>query len=156
MKKGPVSRTVIENYAKKIGVFFPETYIKLLSKYDYLWIDENCFDFTDYNGDKTDRDIAFLGYKEEVFGMGRIYDSYDEGNYGHPYTIVPFGYCGNGDYVCFDYKNGNTDPEIIVVYHDDYVEVKGEWRNAINFVAKTFDEFLDMLYEYTDDDDDDA
>lgn len=64
--EGSVSRSIIENFAQQSGVSFPETYIALISKYDYLYPEDNIFDFIDNCGNQDERDIVFLGYKNEV------------------------------------------------------------------------------------------
>ncbi|MEV9615620.1 hypothetical protein [Aliarcobacter butzleri] len=53
--------------------------------------------------------------------------------------------------MCFNYRdNPRTDnPKIVLVYHDDYIENEdGTSHMVVNFVANSFEEFIDMLYEY--------
>jgi hypothetical protein len=73
-----------------------------------------------------------------------------------PNHIVPFGYSANGDYICFDYRHDptTTEPHVVLMYHDDYVADKeGNTKMVVNFVAPNFEAFVDLLYEYIDEDD---
>ncbi|WP_256932962.1 SMI1/KNR4 family protein [Psychrobacter sp. BF1] len=70
-------------------------------------------------------------------------------HFGTP-NLVTFAICGNGDYVCFDYRhNPITDnPKVVLVYHDDFVDYEdGSSHMVINHVADSFEEFMEMLHE---------
>lgn len=92
-------------------------------------------------------------------GSGRLYsdvgDYYSEMHYefsnpieNMPKDLIIFGGEGCGDYICFDYRNdSDTDNPPIVYWKHDAEPGKG-----LFFVANTFDEFLDMLYPYSEHD----
>lgn len=146
--EGSVSRSIIENFAQQSGVSFPETYIALISKYDYLYPEDNIFDFVDNCGNQNERDIVFLGYKNEVIDGSSIYaysQINDEYSYGN--QIIAFGCSGNGDYICFDYRNNSTEPCVVLMYHDDFIEDNsGSVRMRVIHIADSFDDFLLKLH----------
>lgn len=147
--EGKVDRQLIIQFADSIGGIFPMTYVSLISKYDYLYPEENTFSFINYYGETDERDIVFFGYKEEVWEGSNIY-TYSKINddYSYGKDIIAFGGCANGDYVCFDYRKSKENPSIVVMYHDDfYKNQNGEMRMVVNCVADNFDNFLEMLYE---------
>jgi len=103
--------------------------------------------------DNDERDIYFFGYgdveSEHIKNQQYVSDPMEYGQKG----LVAFGGCANGDVVCFDYRDDpdTCEPKIVLVYHDDYVELEGGGSaRVVNHVANSFDEFLDMLYEYQD------
>jgi len=82
--EGAVDQHLIVEFAKHADVVFPEAYITLISKHDYLYPEENIFDFTNYYGEKDERDIVFLGYKnqigyEDIYSYSCIDDDYSYG-----------------------------------------------------------------------------
>lgn len=70
-------------------------------------------------------------------------------HFGTP-NLVTFAICGNGDYICFDYREDTktSDPKVVLVYHDDFVDNgDGTSSMVINPVAESFEDFIDMLHE---------
>lgn len=133
-----------------IGYRFPDSYKKLISSYDQFRLIEDHFNFTNIYGKKDERDISFLGHKNLTTGQIMGFQDYD--TYGYE-GIVTFGICANGDHICFDYRHDpeTKEPHVILMYHDDYVTDKdGNLKRVINFVAPSFEAFIDMLYEYID------
>ena len=149
--EGAVDQHLIVEFAKHADVVFPEAYITLISKHDYLYPEENIFDFTNYYGEKDERDIVFLWYKnqigyEDIYSYSKIDDDYSYGK-----DMIAFGGCANGDYICFDYRKARENPSIVVMYHDDFYEDEnGDTKMVINDVADNFDDFLAMLREASD------
>ncbi|MFC6205072.1 SMI1/KNR4 family protein [Psychrobacter urativorans] len=131
---------------------FPIKYVELVQKYDALQLEDNIFDFINIYGNKDDRDINFISLKKN-HENGNILDFQKNvceiDNYGIKHLIV-FGICGNGDYVCFDYRHKpmTDNPKVVLVYHDDFVDYEdGSSHMVINHVADSFGEFMDMLHE---------
>ncbi len=150
--EGAVDQHLIVEFAKNAGVVFPDTYIALISKHDYLYPEENTFDFINYYGEKDERDIVFFGYKQGVLGGGDIYSySKIDDDYSYGKDMIAFGGCANGDYICFDYRKARENPSIVVMYHDDFYEDEnGDTKMVVNDVADNFDDFLAMLREASD------
>ncbi|MDN5100110.1 SMI1/KNR4 family protein [Aliarcobacter butzleri] len=151
--EGIVNEEIIEEYENKIGYKFPIKYKELLSKHNAIRFEQDCFDFLNIYNQNDERDISFYAFQHSYldplycngFVGNQIGDDY------FPKELVDFGGCANGDIVCFDYRdNPRTDnPKIVLVYHDDYIENEdGASHMVVNFVANSFEEFIDMLYEY--------
>ena len=64
--EGLVPIRTIQQFAEDIGVVFPVSYVSLLSKHDHLYPKENIFNFVNHYGANDERDISFLGYKQNL------------------------------------------------------------------------------------------
>lgn len=146
--EGSVSRVIIERFAQQAGVRFPETYISLISQHDYLYLEDNIFDFVNSDGEKDERDIVFFGYKSEIADGSSIHtDSQINDEYAYGNQIIAFGCSGNGDYICFDYRHHSNEPSIVLMYHDHFIEDgSGNIRMQVSHIANNFDEFLLKLH----------
>ncbi|MCQ9327766.1 SMI1/KNR4 family protein, partial [Neisseria dentiae] len=144
--EGFVSPNIIRNFATDVGIVFPKSYISIISKHDYLYPKEKIFNFINVYNEKDERDIVFLGYKNEL-GYEDIYSySCIDDDYSYGKKVIAFGLCANGDYVCFDYRKGRENPSVVVMYHDDFYEDEnGDTKMVVNYVADNFDDFLEML-----------
>jgi hypothetical protein len=156
--EGAIPVEVITSFAADMGVFFPEKYVRLLSEKNWLAIKENLFNFEGLDGAQDCRDLNFLGYGQSGEpGVNDITDSQDFDVYGYDNLVIAFGYCANGDYICFDYRGDETrsQPSIVEMFHDEYVDDK----MAVVHVSNSFESFLELLYaeedDYFDDDEDD-
>lgn len=138
---------------------FPGEYKNIVYLYDGLCPKKNIFEFIDFYGHKDERDITFLSYqpqatKYSVEGYYIPMEHYQKGVSDPLYYgvsgLVAFGECANGDSICFDYREDRQtcNPKVVLVYHDDYVEQdNGIKQMVVNFVADSFEEFIDMLHE---------
>ena len=148
--ESPVLFTKIEKVEKKFGYSFPKEYKKVVSKYDELIPADNIFDFTNIYGEVDERDLNFISFNTDQ--AISIYDYIIISNpaYSGIPNLVAFGVCANGDYICFDYRespNGDN-PKIVLVYHDDIIENEnGTSSMVVNFVANSFEEFMNMLHD---------
>ncbi len=149
---GNNSLSVINHIEKKTGYNFPLLFKEIMQSYDGLRLENDIFDFTNIYGKLDDRDINFCSFKEEyktsfIVSEQMNINDLDNGGYTH---LVAFGFCANGDYICFDYRDApkGNDPKIVLVYHDDHIENEdGSLSMVVNFVANSFDEFMEMLHE---------
>jgi hypothetical protein len=103
-------------------------------------------------------EIVFLSYYENPTGFKsddiEYYLVRTDDNPLKPHTVV-FGYDGGGDMIAFDYSDNPTgdNPKIIFLYHDDRDGDKTEFVYGYyktEFIANSFEEFIDMLYEFKD------
>ena len=146
-----VSLSMILESEKKIGYKFPESYIDIVSKYDALTPIEDTFKFINIYGNRDERDVNFCSYNTQSERANILNEQYisEAEHFGTP-NLVTFAICGNGDYICFDYRhNPITDnPKVVLVYHDDFVDYEdGRSHMVINHIADSFEEFMDMLHE---------
>ncbi|SLJ85221.1 SMI1/KNR4 family protein [Psychrobacter sp. DAB_AL43B] len=149
---GKVDIETIFEAEKDIGYVFPSKYVEIVSMHDALRLENNVFDFTNIYGDRDERDVNFLSFKKNHLDGDIISNQInisDTENFGHE-NMVLFGITANGDYVCFDYKEDikANNPRVVLVYHDDFVDNDdGTSSMAINHVAETFENFINMLHE---------
>ncbi len=154
--KGSIDNEVINEFENKIGFCLPQSYKELISKHDGLRIVENSFDFVNIYGKKDERDLNFLSFQpiDTKYSPKGYYIPMEdfqvsECDYGIK-GLVAFGDCANGDRICFDYRNNpkTCNPKVVLVYHDDYTENEnGTTSMTVNFVANSFEEFIDILYD---------
>lgn len=89
--EGLVSTRIIQQFTEDVGVVFPVSYVSLLSKHDYLYSKENIFKFVNQYGENDERDISFLGYKQNL-GYEDIYSySCIDDEYGYAKKVIAFG-----------------------------------------------------------------
>ena len=146
---GLVEMEIINNFEKKVGYYFPNSYKELVHKFNGLYPVENMFHFLNIYNKKDERDIYFLGYGDVKYDKIEEFQKYvSEPDYYGEKGLVAFAGCANGDYICFDYRSDvmTDNPKIVLMYHDDYTEYdNGSSTMVINFVANTFEEFINEL-----------
>lgn len=149
---GKVDIELIRTFEREMNILFPDTYVELVKNHDYLFPVKNCFDFT-YENLTDNRDISFSGYKNKGCNSSNIFDS-EINEYNRKIfvnKIVEFGYCANGDSICFFYENPKKEPKIVLIFHDlFYDNAVSENDRVIVFIADNFESFIDMLYCYDD------
>ncbi len=147
---GSIPEELFDTVEKQINYSFPESYKKVVIKHDGLRLENNIFDFTNIYGEADDRGINFLSFNssnvENIIAEQHISDP----EYAGIPHLVAFGIAGNGDYICFDYRDNpkGNNPKVVLMYHDDHIENDdGTLSMVVNFVANDFEEFMDMLHE---------
>ncbi len=154
---GEIDIWYIEEFERQVGVCLPILYKELMLKHNGVRFKEDNFNFMSKDGDEDNREFLFssFGEKEEV-GEHMGYTQYvaDPIYYGVP-GLVSFASTAEGDTMCFDYREDakTCEPKIILLIHDAYENTNGVDHMKIEYIANTFDDFLDMLYEYKDEDD---
>jgi hypothetical protein len=144
---GPIELSVIESFEEKVGYNFPDNYKRLLSKHNELYPEAGFFNFTNKIDDKIDcRDINFLGFGAEVTNASHIERAQEQDNCLRTGVVI-FGCSANGDYIGFDYrlKLTSDNPSVVVIFHDYFDD---DNKMLISPVAETFEDFINMLYEY--------
>lgn len=157
--KGSIDMDIINAFEDKIGFCLPKSYKEIISEHDGLRLVENGFDFVNIYGENDERDLNFLSFlpMDTEYSPTGYYipiedfqvSKWDYGIKG----LVSFGDCANGDIICFDYRDDpkGCNPKVVLVYHDDYItQEDGTIQMVVNFVANSFEEFMNMLYEYKD------
>ena len=123
-------------------------YVKFILQHNGAMLETDTFDFYNPNRSIHDSDyfcfvkiesiqdtintLLTVGSNDFVEDIGYFFEK-----------IIPFGDNGGGDYICFDYRKCNTDnPPIILWFHD-----ANPTDARVAFVADNFEEFVNMLYE---------
>ncbi|HEA3273790.1 TPA: SMI1/KNR4 family protein [Pasteurella multocida] len=148
---GSVSQEIIFNFEKEFDIKLPLSYISLVKKYNGVWFKESDFEYLSQNGKRIISSLSFDSFetKDNIEPMNNILRQYiyDDEIYGYK-NVYSFGYTGNGDFVCFDYRDDpkGNEPKICIVIHDEYDEKTG--KRLLFPVAENFEAFLDMLYDF--------
>lgn len=153
---GENDQEVIDWMENQLGYCFPSNYKEIISLYDGATPKKNSFDFINIYGKKDERDLNFLSFQpvDTKYSPKGYYIPMEdfqvsECDYGIK-GLVAFGDCANGDRICFDYRDNTKtcNPKVVLVYHDDFIEQNnGTAQMVVNFVADSFEEFIDMLHE---------
>jgi hypothetical protein len=151
----PVTKDEVENDGEKLGVKFPIDYIEVAK---------------DYNGAHVSPKLFQVEGKEKVFGTLLTYDNEDDEHILEvfndymdtlPKKIIPIVFDPSGNLICFDYKEHEDNPIVVFWEHENawekemlmqeegLTEEQAEERARENvfYVASTFTEFLNKLYE---------
>lgn len=145
---GSVDLIHIKGFEHSHKIKFPTAYVDLISSFNNLRPVESSFDFFHFSQNrKNSNDMYFLGFGHDVPDYDNIHlsQNHDYGTNG----IIVFGACPNGDYICFDYRHNpnENNPKVVLMFHDEY-DVDN--KMLIYCLADSFEDFVDMLYEYED------
>jgi hypothetical protein len=155
---GRAKEKQIKKFENKYNICLPQTYKELINKYNEASLYENYFDFINKN---SEEDMRCFGF----FGFGKKYEVSEEITkenehlqdpiyYGVP-GLIGIASTAEGDTLCFDYRDNPTtcEPKVVLLVHDEYeTDTDRTVHMKIEPIANSFDEFLDMLYEYKDED----
>ena len=154
---GKIDEWYIEEFEKKYNICLPKTYKELMLEHNGVRFEEDNFDFINSRGQEDGREFLFDSFGEKEKGKELIYDDQHVSNpdyYGVP-GLIGFGSTAEGDTVCFDYRDNpkTCEPKVVLLVHDEYDDMPdGTSHMHIEPIANSFDEFLDMLYEFKDED----
>ena len=131
-------------------VKLPDDYKEFIKKENGLIPTKRYFHFG--NNEKViDRFLAILAISgekaEEAYDIGVVSTQlegrivFDEDYVGM--QLIPIAALYGGDFLCLNYVKDTEKPSIYIWYHEESYELDP----AVEFVANSFSEFLDMLYE---------
>lgn len=166
-----LDQALVEEVEKKLGVKFPKEYKECVIKYHGARPVQKLF-----NVEGMERVFGkFLDYVKRYSYSNTLLECYvnetDE-QYGTiPTGVIPFADDPSGNYICFDYGENSVNPRIVFLNQDNCISldiIDGDWeesgidideyesekeaiqvlqRQTLQFVANSFEEFLNMLYE---------
>lgn len=139
----------IQTVLSVIPYSLPKIFINLMRECDGGGPVISGFDFEDVHFGKSINDMGiFLSF--DPTRVESLYNKFTKPPEFFPDAIVAFSVTGNGDFVCFDYRTDpKTDNPPVVYWCHEAPEAQ-----SVSFVAKSFDNFMDMLYEDEDEDED--
>ena len=127
---------------RKLKFMVPRSFIYYVRFYDGCTPKKSDFKYIDF-GEKPNIGCigAFIPIKHD--GYSSILQTFQDPPEFFPHNLVAFAEVGNGDLVCFDYRNNpKTDNPPIVYWNHEAQEGRD-----VSFVAKDFEEFLSILKE---------
>lgn len=127
---------------EQYGVTYPDDYVEFIAEY------AGC----------TPWPLDYFAYDGAIEGPTgdqiAVFCHFDDGPYswsvvdGHSFVediigqkVIPFAYTEGSDYLCFDFRNDDIEPDIVIMMlhgGDDPDEI-------VSHVSKTFTELLEML-----------
>jgi hypothetical protein len=154
---GEIDEWYIKDFEQKYNICLPKTYKELIMKYNGIKFEEDYIDFINKNGEKDTQSFSFLGFgnKNIITENIEIDNKYIQNleYYGVP-NIIAFARTAEDNAICFDYRDNpkTCEPKVALLVHDEYeTDADGTLHMKVEHIANSFDEFLDMLYEYKDD-----
>ena len=150
--EGIVNHLIIEDQEQLLGFKFPKVYKELLSQHNGMRLDNDTFKYYD-KALQRDEENSIYFYAFANQNLDRLYCSGLVGDFSYldendfKEGIIPFGGTGNGDFICFDYRDNkkSDNPKIVLVRHDADDE---NGNLIISLLGNSFEEFMDSLYEY--------
>jgi hypothetical protein len=151
----PVSPESINEVGNQIGCTFPRDYVECAFQ-------NNGSGVLPYNFDVDGITRVFgtlLSYdKDSSENIVKIYRNYVS---SLPKKLVPFAFDPAGNLICFDYKKHETSPIVVFWEHENAWKIEmltqdegltenqaeERARENVTYVAATFTEFLNMLYD---------
>lgn len=131
-------------------VKLPDDYKEFIKKENGLIPSKRYFHFG-HNEKVIDRFLAILAISgekaDEAYDIGVVSTQlegrivFDEDYVGM--QLIPIVALYGGDFLCLNYVEDTENPSICIWYHEESYELEP----AVEFVANSFTEFLDMLYE---------
>ena len=140
----------IKKLEKDNGVKLPPNYVAFILRHNGADINVEAFEYDNPYYPLDNEGAIFFSEIQDI--QCTIDDllaiNIDDPGYFYK-ELIPFGDNGGGDYICFDYRECNTDnPPVIIWFHDIL-----DNSERIVFVANNFEEFVDKLHEPYDLDD---
>lgn len=151
----PVTEEIIEKIGQAMGIKFPQYYIECAKVNHGANVIPYCFDV-----EGLERVFgSLLSFDEE--SSNYIVEDYNNYRATLPNGVIPFGIDPAGNLICFDYKNHEENPIIVFWEHEgawekeELMESEGITaeeaeevaRENVFYVASTFTEFLNKLYD---------
>jgi len=145
--EGRISIEVVRKLEKIYNLVLPEKYVNFITIHNGARILARIFDYFDPNIGRKNSNAVYFDKVKKIQDSITLLKCDEEPDWPIEYRfedgVIPFGDNGGGDMICFDYrKNRTTDnPPIVIWNHDMGLE------HRVVFIAKNFEEFVDMLHE---------
>lgn len=136
------SSEAISKVEEELRIALPILYCNLMLQCDAGIPIQSDFEYYDeYHQSTISQDLGtFLGIENQESNiLNRV--KYPPEFF--PKKLLAFAETGNGDYICFDYREGSENLDPTIVYWNHGADIGKD----VSFVAKNFEEFLKMLKE---------
>lgn len=127
------------------SIELPDRFIELIINFNNGIPKKNFFD-TENNQRMLG---AFLNINKNInYNAFEVWESIKE---RLPGLVFPIASDPFGNFTCFDYRSNMKKPEVIFWKHEGYIDENGKEHYDTEFIAKSFDEFINKLYDSEDD-----
>jgi hypothetical protein len=140
---GFVSKDRFSFLEEKMGVVFPKIYKETIKECDGGYPLRNTFKYLRADSNKVREDCIGAFSRVNDCEYINILERYLNPPEFFPKDLIAFGENGGGDFICFDYRQGKDNPNPPIVFWNH----EAEEGKDVSFIAKNFEEFIDMLYE---------
>jgi hypothetical protein len=126
------------------NVALPLSFKNLISKHNGGVPEEDFFDTLDSTGNHF---LGFLNFdladSKDKYGIINTYKVYKD---RLPRNVYPISEDGGGNLICLDYRKYPENIFVVLWHHEMFYE-DGKNYNKIEFIANSFDEFINKLYK---------
>ena len=151
----------IQAVENRFGIKFPKDFIDIVRKFNHGTASPGTFDTEHLKGRSFGQLLDFN--LENTYNIISEYELIQD---RLPPKVYSFSGDAGGNYLCFDYRKSDNNPEVFFWDHEQKFEIEDDEliiedrenayeQHYIEFVADNFTELLNILYEPEEDDDDD-
>lgn len=137
--------SLIQAFEKSIDQILPTEYKKIVSKYNGAFPEPDAVSFfSNLIGKNVVIGVGvFLAYGDVESKSETMEWSFANKPENFPQKLVSFSLTGNGDMLCFDYRDidHNQEPKIVLWHHE-----ANQPEKTTSQIANKFTSFLDMLF----------
>ncbi|WP_162257242.1 SMI1/KNR4 family protein [Paenibacillus sp. Soil724D2] len=138
LAKEELSREDVVRVEKQLNISFPRDYVECVLHNNGGQPIPDIFDFEGHKGSVMNA-LIHLNSEEDM----HVIDVYEKIKDRLPQSIYPFADDPFGNYLCFDYRYGNSP---VIVYWD-HEKSQQDKNTAISFVCGSFSEMLGKLHD---------
>lgn len=141
-----ISKLKDQNFLWEVESIFevelPEDFKKIINENNAGYPEKEGFD-TSLSKERVFGNLLDFNLNEE-FNIIRTFNQVKE---LLPVKTFPFGVDPGGNFICFDYRNSERVPQIIFLKHEGYLDEDGNECYNTEFIANSFNEFINQLYD---------
>lgn len=124
-----VEVVILEKLEAELGLVFPESYRNMILEHNGARVKPNAY--------RISNRVESIN---NFFDINKTYEFFNE---LLPSKLVPIGRDAGDNLICLDFRQEDSTPVLFWDY-----EIAEISSGALSFVADSFEEFLDMLFEF--------
>lgn len=139
---------IINEFELSEGYILPASYKQLISQYNEVSFNENCFEVYDGNITTNKYILRFCGFNTNFFNIKDYQKKVrDKSDFGLE-NIIAFAITGNESVLCFDYREDleSNNPKVLFVNLNEYEKYNNVTFKEHFWVADTFDDFVKKIF----------
>lgn len=124
-----VEEAILEKLEAELEVVFPESYRSMILEHNGTYVDPSAY--------RASNRVESIN---NFFDINKTYEFFNE---LLPSKLVPIGRDGGDNLICLDFRQEGRTPVLFWDY-----EIEEIREGTLSFVADSFEEFLDMLFDF--------